>query len=169
MQEKYKDYAFYGAALEGDVDAATSMLNEGANPNFKPKFCKHESIFEVVNVEISKLLIDFGYAFNSRIITRIFKRSSDYVKEIVPYIISKRAAMDERLVVCTFPDLLQCQDDLKPFELEIFNVLLEHGLPVDEHQNLYTPLHLSVLSNKPNFVSKLIDFFILKELLLQIV
>lgn len=149
-----------GAIKDKDVDATRVLLNRGADPNFQAS-SKYESrsLFEQNNVEIGKLLVEFGCKLDEGSIRYIFVHTdTNFVKEIVPCIL-KYNANDDELVRLIFCELFQTNFKINPSEeMKIFKLLLEHGLPVDDYlldddgvTRTFTTLHQSV--QKFNFVS----------------
>lgn len=153
--EILKNYALLGAVQNEDVEAVREFLSRGADPN--SEFTVNSALMENSSIEISKLIIKYGYTVNEQCTEHIFfLKSSSFIKEIVSYILNQRK-VDNKLILYIY--YLLFSFNLEPSdELEILKQLLAHGLPMDVYlkdfdidSGLYTTLHYSL--PKPSFVS----------------
>lgn len=157
----------HAAVQEGDVDAVRTLLDQGADPNFRAKY--YDSLISQCYVaekelKISKLLVENGIVLNQRQVTDVFEdKNSDFIQEIVPHIVEHCQKNKEVILQFVYFELIRhCKSELG---LDLLKFLLDHGLPVDdyfeedEERKPFTPLHIAVINEKHSFVSRFIIFF----------
>lgn len=134
-----------------EICKVEELLNQGADPNYLIKDIKFmiKSSTKNGQSEIFKLLVKHGTNLE-----KVKSRSSQEFKylstRIVDYI------KDVKNFFMIFQELINSKTLSEQSSIEIFKHLLDRGLPVENLvvSKNYTPLHLSIIKKKINFVSK---------------
>lgn len=152
--------ALLGAVYEGEANAVRKSLEEGANPNFKPKSCKSlmRLATEKSQTEIIKLLVTYGAVVDRDLAYYIFdEKTVEFSKELVVFIIEHKKDIKTLQLIFYYLNSVTDQDD--PAWLEIFDLLLAHGLPINEFDDFHEWTLLQyACGGKLDFVRKLINF-----------
>lgn len=151
----------------------TRLLSEGANPNHRTKSKKFMMRIAASknNVEIVKLLVRYGANITVRLIKCIFESVMDHADDIIPLIIAYNENRQKQLLqmmVCKL--ILHIDPEENPPASNVLKLLIDLGLPLDDYIEwtfyeeepmvyekkieLFSPLHLSIINAKKDFVSK---------------
>lgn len=171
---KEKNEALKKAVEEGNVEKVHELLDKGAEPNYlsNEKKTLIKLAMEQNYIDTIKLLIQYGAEIKPEdyLDEYIFDSAdcSHRTKELVAHIFEYNNTKDiELLGRCLF-FLTWCRNHEGPPGLEIFRLLLDLGLPVDEfisgtctpEDDLYTPLHQVAMEGRVDFVRILIFLFL---------
>lgn len=157
--ENFKNYALAGAVMKCDLNAIEVLLNQGADPNhlIKPDISLLDQAVEDNNFDIVKSLVHYGAKASNKVISYILDSKTILeAKNLLFHVIEQSKNVE--LIQHTFNVLVELEhnENDKLAALEIFQLLLEQGLPLDDFSELgFTPLHLSIRKRKIDFVRKL--------------
>lgn len=164
-----KNKALMKAVEEENSSTVRDLLDQGADPN--AFFGKDASLLQLAvrksNVEIIKLLVQYGANINApemwrknNLLNYVFDPvNNHYCKELLAHMIKYN---DKELIHDVYVELADMQCECKgPLALEVLDLLLDHGLPIDDFikgttflylKDSYTPLQLAVREDKMDFV-----------------
>lgn len=154
--ENIKNYALLGAVEAGNVNSTRQLLNQGANPNYTPKWVE-ESLMHLAlrkkHIKIVELLVRFKGRVKDSFVKEIFSsQHSEYFQDLLDIIVDKNKK-DIKLIQSIFVNLMKSQ---RPSE-KLLKFVLDLGLPVNDHIGSkdieeYTPLHICINAKNLYFV-----------------
>lgn len=162
------DLSFKEAIAQGDVAAIQNLLDQNSLDlncfeDFEPKFFR--SPHTQSHVQIVKLLAEYGVTMTRGVIHEIFSPDCGlHAKELVINILSHQNSLKMMHMMTIFDELVKSKGLDESLALEIFKVLLDKGLPVNDFGGYdfhdftslgaMTPLHHCITNGKSDFVSK---------------
>lgn len=173
------------AVETGNISKARLLLDlHGVDPNDKPWPVSQPLLDLAVernHKDIIKLLVQYGAKTDTKIIKYIFKYNY-HVKELLTHVIKYNDNV--HLLQEIFYHLTDHGDRVGPSALDIFKLLLDRGLPVDdfiqgvtkiyyfpdghddddddEPEDVFTPLQWSIENKRIDFVSEMLLHCIIK-------
>lgn len=171
--EEIKNYALLGAVIKNNVNIARKLLIEGADPDYSVHLVKlYKKLIHLAlkrkQIDMIKLLVEFGAEIDECFLESIFlPENHKFTKELVTYIIQYNR--DTKFIQKVFDELTVCSDFPEPLSMEIFKILIDHDLPIDDiihfdyqvnsNDDDVTPLQHSLIYNKTSFVSMIAAIF----------
>lgn len=137
---------------ENDVEKVRELLDQGVNPNFKPKSCESLIWLAVTEdkTEMIKLLVQYGATVNPSLLKYILAyQGNEDSKQILGQWIKMNGG-NVKIVQEIFCKLIQC----RRATIDYLEFLIDHGLPVDEPvDGSSTPLDFCIKNGVTEFVS----------------
>lgn len=155
--------------INSDVKALCELLNEGSLSQTTKKQLMDAAV-DRNNLKIIKLLIQYGVEVYRSTVRKIFQsEKSQHIKKTVIDIIS--FSTTSKTVGRIFYELLRNDYFTELSNLEILKAILDHGIPINksmywpigEGSFNYTPIQISIMRNRVDYVRKITNF---KNLLL---
>lgn len=148
-QEKMmKNYCLFGAVDNDDIEATLQLLDQGADPNYKPQACPSviNLAFQKNNVNIITMLMRYGFK----------SENAHFAKEVSDLIINHDNGT--KIMQKIFGKLLRHEE---PETVKVLEFLFDNGMPIDDlveeiddrdEEDILTPLQLSIETERLDFV-----------------
>lgn len=159
--ENTKNLELEKAVKKNDSNRVHELLNQDADPNWRPQFYYRSLLHMAVDnltllndnyVEIIGLLIQYGAVLDREEIKFIFNLpNTQTTKEVVHCIVKRKNSAEMRCMM--FDELINSQYHVGSSAVKILEILLDHGLPIDEAvDGNDTPFYICIVKGKVDFV-----------------
>lgn len=148
------------AVKDAEVDRVKELLAQVADVSLMTFACQGDLTVGRRHAEVVKAVARHRAVIHKSLLHVIFKpRNGQFCRELLYHIVCSNGK-NEKLLQMIFQEL-QLSVYRGPMALDIFQFLLERGLPVDELiEDDKTPLHFSIINDRVEFVREF--FFLLK-------
>lgn len=139
-----------------DIMKVRELLDRHPDPRRFIDFWSLSWALEKNYLDIFKLLVDYGAILEKKLLRHVFHlKNGQIVKDIITRAVNFNQSID--FVQICFKELIRSHLTPTSSALEILNILLDNGLPLDDTINDLTPLQHIIIPGNLRMKTK-IDF-----------